>query len=278
MTVTARSKVKVLSLLASLLLSSFAIFSFLISLLSYSYILSPESLLAFSMNFGLYSYVSLQYTPLAVSISVLVFSITSLISLIYTYFAFRKLQSTEIIFFELFLFSLSWEALRLLIPYFSFSSIIMAELSSISRLLYFFRFMSLFSLLSMALFSTINITRQKTFIVATFIFISLMLSMSIPFDSTQINYLFLAGSPFMQGYVVLLATSSVFLIFTLIFYYLYERIQERLYMIGSSISLILGYSVLIFSGDYWTLVLGTFFFVYGVINIIRNIRSIYLWK
>jgi len=248
------------------------------SLISHSFVIPPERLLTFGLNLSFYSDLNLQYSPIAVSTAVLLFSITSFASLLYTYFAFRKLQSTEIVFFELFLFSLSWEALRLLLPYFSFSSIIVAELSSISRLLYFFRFMALFSLLGMALFSTVNITRQKTFIVATFIFISLMLSMSCPFDSTQVNYLFLAGQPFMQGYVTLLATSSVFLILTLIFYYLYERLQERLYMIGSSISLVAGYAVLLFSGDYWTLSFGIFFFLYGVINIIKNIRSIYLWK
>lgn len=278
MTVTVRSKLKLLSLLLSLLLASFAVFSFLMSFFSHSYIASPERLLAFGLTPSFYSHLNLEYSPLAVSTVVLTFSITAFGSLLYTYFAFRKIQSTEIIFFELFLFSLSWESLRLLLPYFAFSPIIVAELSSISRLLYFFRFMALFSLLGMALFSTINIARQRTFIVATFIFVSLMLSMSIPLDSTQINYLFLAGQPFMQGYVTLLATSSACLILTLVFYYLYERIQERLYMIGSGISLVVGYSVLLFSGDYWTLAFGLFFFLYGVANMIRNIRSIYLWK
>lgn len=82
----------------------------------------------------------------------------------------------------------------------------------------------------------------------------------------------------MQGYVILLLSSSVFLILTLIFYYLYERLQERFYMIGASMSLVIGYVVLLFSGDYWTLVFGMFFFWYGVANIIRSIHSIYLWK
>jgi len=278
MTITVRSKLKLLSLLVSLLLSSFAVFSFLMLLISRSYIIPSESLLLFGDPPSFYSSFNLQYSPLAVFSVAFIFSITSFFSLLYTYFAFRKLQSTEIVFFELFLLSLSWEALRLLVPYFAFSSIIMAELSSISRLLYFFRFMALFSLLGMALFSTINITRQKSFIVATFVFVSLMLSMSCPLDSTEINYLFLAGQPFMQGYVTLLATSAVFLILTLIFYYLYEKLQERLFMIGSSISLIVGYVILLFSGNYWTLVFGIFFFLYGVANIIRNIHSIYLWK
>lgn len=261
MTITVRSKLKLLSLLTSLLLFSFALFSYIVSFVSHSFVMPPERLLVLGLNLSFYSHLSLQYSPVAVSTVVLLFSLTSFLSLLYTYFTFRKIQSTEIVFFELFLFSLGWEALRLLVPYFAFSSIIMADLSSISRLLYFFRFMAVFSLLAMALFSTINITRQKTFIVSTFIFVSLMLSMSCPFDATQINYLFLAGQPFMQGYVILLLSSSVFLILTLIFYYLYERLQERFYMIGASMSLVIGYVVLLFSGDYWTLVFGMFFFL-----------------
>lgn len=274
MTITTRSKIKLFSLCLAFLVASFAIFSYVVSLISHSYLALPQNILEFSVN----SLFMLRYSPLAVSTVILLFSISSFLSLFYTYFAFRKIQSTEMFFFELFLFSLNWEALRLLVPYFAFSPVIMAELSSISRFLYFFRFMALFSLLGMSLFSTINITRQKTFIVALFIFTSLMLSMSIPLDSTEINYLFLAGQPFMTGYLTLLASASIFLILTLVIYYLYERILERLHMIGSCVSLVVGYTVLLFAWDYWRLCFGIFFFLYGTFNIIKNIHSIYLWK
>ena len=278
MTIVARNKMKLLTLSVSLSLAIFALFSYVYSLLSHAYVVPLEWLLQFVEVPSVYSRFTLEYSPLAVSTVALFFAITSSVSLIYTYFAFRKIQSTEIVFFELFLFSLSWEALRLLVPYFGFSSIIMAELSSISRLLYFFKFMSIFSLLGMALFATVNVTRQKTFIVASFIFISLMLSMSSPLDCSQVNYLFLAGQPFIQGYVTLVLASSVCLVLTVVCYYLYERLQERFYMIGSSISVVIGYVVLLFSGDYWTLTFGMFFFLYGEANIIKNIRSTYLWK
>ena len=273
MTIQTRNRMRLLFLCFSSLIVLFAVFSYLFAFIKEAYISLPENMLYST------SRSHLAYSPIAVSTVALAFSVASFAFALYVYFAFKKIQSDEIFFFEVFLFSISWEALRLLPPLFLFSSGILVELASISRILYFFRFLALFSLLSMSLFSIKPIARQKFFIMFLLVFLSLMLSMAEVFDSTQINPLFLSGSSVLsKTYIIIFIAFSIFILSTISLSYVYNSIAERLHIIGGAISLILGYFAMLIFYDYVFTFLGLFLFLYGIANIIRNIHAIYLWQ
>lgn len=274
MTITARSRLRLLFLFFSTLIFSFAVFSFVFSQVISSYSQIPDYLSALMRESSFF----FSYNPLSVATVVVLFSLVSFSSIVYIHFAFRKIQSTEMFFFEVFLFSLSFESLRLLVPLYSFSSIVLVELSSISRLLYLFRFLSLFSLLTMGLFSIKVITRKTFSITFLIFFLSLILSMSLPMDGSYINKLFMAGRMYLKRHLVLFFSCSIFLVLSMVISYFYNSIRERLYMIVSVICLLIGYFVLLYSQNYFSLIVGGVFFVYGVFNTIKNIHSIYLWQ
>ena len=274
MTITARSRLRLLFLFFSVLIFSFAVFSYVFSQVISSYSKLPENLS--NLAAGTSSFFS--YNPLSVAMVVLLFSLVSFVFIVYVHFAFRKIQSTEMFFFEVFLFSISFESLRLLIPLYSFSSFILVELSAISRLLYFFRFLGIFSLLAMSLFSIKVVTRQIFPITFLIFFLSLILSMSSPMDGTYINPLFMAGKLYLRRHIILFFSCSLFLILSMIISYFYNGIRERLYMIVSMICLLIGYFVLLYAQSYFTLLLSGLLFAAGVFNTVKNIHSIYLWQ
>ena len=274
MTISARNKVRLLFILVSFVVVVFALFSYISARVRASYLLLPQNLVELERSHSFF----FSYSSQSVATSALLFSLISFAFSIYIYFAFRKIQVSEIFFLEIFLFSINWEVARLLLPLFSFSPLIMPSLSSISRILYFFRFLSLFSLLGMALFSIKTITWQSSFIIFLLFFLSLMLSMIEPMDSTSLNYFFMAGKPLIKTYLTMFLFISIFLISTTFFSYLYDSIPERLCIIGAFISLILGYASLLFSYSYLILFLGVFLFVYGLFKLVKSIHSIYLWQ
>lgn len=276
MTIKARNNVRLVFLIISFFIFTFAIVAYVFSLISASYSPSylPKNLISLLEDSSYF----FSYSPVSVSTVVLFFCTLSFISQVYVYFAFRKIQSVEMTFFEVFLFSLSWEVLRLLPPLFSFSSVIVVELSYLSRLLYFFRFLSVFSLLGMSLFSVKTITNQTSFTIFLLIFVSFMLSMAEPFDSSSVNYLFTAGNVLTKTYLTLFIPIVIFLILTVILSYAYNGIPERYYIIWAYLALLTGYVILLVSCDYAIAILAIVVFVYGVFNMIKNIHSIYVWQ
>lgn len=274
MTITARSKLRLLFLLFSILLFSYSIFSYLFCQFISSYSQLPENLSSLMRG----SSFLFSYTPRSVATAILLFSVVSCFFIVYVHFAFRKIQSTEMFFFEVFLFSIGFEALRLLVPIYSFSSLVIVELSSISRLLYFFRFLSIFSLLAMGLFSIKVVTRQTFSITFLIFFLSLILSMTSPLDGSYINPLFMAGKIYLKRHLVLFFSCSIFLILSLVISYFYNSIRERLYIILSVLCLLIGYFILLYTQNYFSLFVAGFLFVLGVFNTVKNIHSIYLWQ
>ena len=274
MTISSRNKIRLLFILFSFIILIFAFFSYISAKIGASYFFLPENLAEMERSHSIF----FSYSSQSVASSALIFSLLSFTFSIYVYFAFRKIQVSEIFFLEIFLFSINWEAIRLLLPLFNFSPLIMPSLSSISRILYFFRFLSLFSLLGMALFSVKTITWQSSFIIFLLFFLSLMLSMIEPMDSTKLNYFFMAGKPLIKTYLTMFLFISLFLISTAFFSYFYDSIPERLCIIGAFISLILGYASLLFSYSYLLLFLGTSLFTYGLFKLVKSIHSIYLWQ
>lgn len=276
MTIKARNNIRLLFLIVSFFIFAFAVMVYIFSLInaSYSSLYLPKNLVSLLGNAD---YV-FSYSPLSVSTVILFFCTLSFASQVYIYFAFRKIQSVEMVFFEVFLFSLSFEALRLLPLLFSFSSSIMIELSYLAKLLYFFRFLSIFALLGMSLFSIKTVTNQTSFIVFLLLFLSFMLSMAEPFDSSNINYLFTAGSALTKTYLTLFVPIVIFLVLTVVLSYIYNSIPERYYIIWAYIALLAGYVILLVSYNYAISIFAIILFIYGVFNMVKNIHSIYVWQ
>ena len=60
--------------------------------------------------------------------------------------------------------------------------------------------------------------------------------------------------------------------------YVYNSIPERLHIIGGMLCLLIGYFILLYTQNYFNLFVGGFLFITGVVDIVKNIHSIYLWQ
>ena len=141
MTISARNNIRLLLIFLSFIILVFALFSYISAKIEASYLLLPQNLAEMERSHSIF----FSYSSQSVASSALIFSLVSFAFSIYVYFAFRKIQVSEIFFLEIFLFSINWEAIRLLLPLFNFSPLIMPSLSSISRILYFFAFFYIFN-------------------------------------------------------------------------------------------------------------------------------------
>lgn len=105
------------------------------------------------------------------------------VTIIYLYIEFEKTQSTEIIFFALFLFGLLGESVRLMIPFFNLWGTLSSALFIVGRITLFSRILAPASLLFVAVMNEAN---QRENIESNFfmlIILSLWLSFLIPLNT-----------------------------------------------------------------------------------------------
>jgi hypothetical protein len=124
----------------------------------------------------------LRPSPLVPVVSLFAAALLSLAALVLIYFFFEKTQAPEILFVMLFVFSLSFEIMRIMTPLQKIRSIPSVYLLWTSRTLLFGRFFGIFSLFAASIYAAgLEVQRQANIILVA-VFVSLVVSMGIPID------------------------------------------------------------------------------------------------
>ncbi len=206
--------------------------------------------------------------------TILVFSSGSGFAL---WFNFRKTASPEIFFFSLFILFLSLESLRL------FQLNLLAANTPVyfgvllTKIIYFFRFASLFSLLISSLYS-IGIQQQSfSIILSITLFLSATLSAALPVDPTALfaNLLYKLGAE----REIFFATFAlkILAIANYIWAGFVKSSKDHLYMALGIGNVLAGRELLLFAHTPLTIVLGFVCIAGGAFLFAKKNHDLYLW-
>ncbi|AEF82215.1 hypothetical protein [Leadbettera azotonutricia] len=219
----------------------------------------------------------LEGNPYAPFISMLAAVFYSLISLTLIYYFFEKTQSPEIFYVALFVMSLAFEFLRIMVPL----SIAM-ELSNIyllwtSRVLVFGRYFGLFSLFAASICASgLEIQKQQN-VIFVIIAAALIIALGIPIDglSWDSSLAMLLGFPGMFIVVetgVLLITVASFLVSS------YTRGVKEYVFVGLGTLLVYAGRNMLLHADTWAVLMpGLFILAAGTWFICTWLHKVYLW-
>jgi hypothetical protein len=213
------------------------------------------------------------YAPLAVMAGAVLYA---LITLILIYYFFEKTQSPEILFFTLFVFSLSFEGLRIMTPLQKAREIPALYLLLASRMLLFARFFGIFSLFAASVYAAgFGVQKQQNIILIIAVF-TLVIALGIPIDvfTWDTSYSMINGYTSMFRMVeagVLLITMLSFFISA------YSRGSREYILIGAGSFLVFLGRNIIQSADTWTGPLGLLFLAVGSWFICTKLHKVYLW-
>ena len=197
---------------------------------------------------------------------------------LYVYLNFEKTQSTEIIFFILFLVGVLLETTRISIPLFNLFNTYSSFLLFCSKASYFGRLLCLFSFFISSIASEAtkrqDIERNLTITIALSLFIAILL----PQNSGIISHSYNVQTSFeaiMNGFYI----SCILL--TLTSYILKAKINEHKEFILTGISQILilvGKHVLTFSESIIAIIIGSLLMIIGTKLYLDSIHKISLWE
>lgn len=274
MTIAGRNKLRILGILISLAVFIFAAVSCAIILFGDNLNFLPEYLKKADTE----SLRIIGYSPRAVCVSIFSFSFLSLFFLCYIYFIFKKIHAVEISFFRIFIFSFAFEAIRLVIPFYDFSGLILVELTGISRAVYFFRFIGLLSLFIGNMRPVKNVQGQSSYIIFIIIFLSFSLSMTLPMSNTYITEFFIAPPVFIRSYTIIAASIYILSLLITAVTYAPNGLKDNILITSVFLIMIIGYTMLLFCSNLIVLISGLLFFFSGTFMFIKKIHGYYLWQ
>ena len=237
-----------------------------------------ESILSASIPEFLQNSQFMKYSTAAVCFSIFACSGFSLIVLIYIYFTFKKTHAIEISFFIAFIFSIEFESLRLIFPLYTFSSIVLENIASISRLIYFFRLAGVAALFISSIFATKIITRQIFYVMFFSTFIAFSVIISIPINNFNINRYFIADIKYSYSYTFIILALIILTCINYFFVYIAKNAKEYLSAAAMIGVLSFGYMVLLYSSSFFSLIMAGMFFLAGTFFYIKNIHGYHLWE
>ena len=201
----------------------------------------------------------------------------SLISIILIYYFFENTQSPEILFFALFLISLSFEFIRILLPLkrvFPFPS---TYLMTASRILIFGRYFGLFSLFAAAVYAAgLDMQKQK-YIFLMLIAASFYIAQTVPVDSLVWDSTFMLwiGYNTMFG---MAGTGILIVIIITFFISAHTRGSKNYIAIGIGVSFaLLGRNILLASDNWITPIPGLLLLAMGTWFTCTRLHREYLW-
>ncbi len=218
------------------------------------------------------------YSPLATLLSILILPSLALAILVYILIFFEKTHTTEITFFAVCAFALALESARLLIPLYSNGADSIFILISVSRLVFFSRFLILLVLLAGAIFANGMLMQQigpGLFILA---FFSFSLANSVPINTSSITSNFLALSGYNQTIQIIYMLLGVMTVAT---YYILgtTRAIENYRQAAFGMLLLIGGYLLLMRVDTWiTFVPSALLLLTGTRIYLKSIHNYYLWQ
>ena len=201
----------------------------------------------------------------------------SLVSIILIYYFFENTRSPELLFFALFVMSLSFEFLRLIIPLRAVFPFPALYVITASRLLLFARYFGLFSLFAASVYAAgLNVQRQQNavFIVAL---AALIITIQIPIDGIIWDSTLMPRSGYRAMFAVVEAGIGAVTALTF-FISAYTKGARSYVFIGvGSLLALAGRSLLIQSDTWFTPLPGFLALAVGTWLIASHLRREYLW-
>jgi hypothetical protein len=214
------------------------------------------------------------YAPFA---SIAASAIYALLTLILIYHFFEKTPSPEILFFALFVLSLSFEVMRLMTPLQKFRQIPALYLLMAARMLLFGRFFGIFSLFTASVYAAGLEMQKQQNIIMIIALITLVIILGVPIDvlSWDTSYSMITGYTALFRMVeagVLLITLLSFLISA------HTRGSNEYILIGVGSFLVFLGRNLLFTADTWATPLPGFLALSaGTWFICTRLHKVYLW-
>lgn len=219
-----------------------------------------------------------KYNSYVVCITIALFPLMSSLFLLYIYFSFKKTYALEMSFFVVFIFSLSFESLRLFFPVYNFSNMLLENISSISKLVYFCRLTGFISLFVSSIFAAKIITRQISYVLFFIFFISFCITILMPVNNFHINALFISEIKYSYSYITTAVLLSIMSCINYVVVYITKNAKEYRQAAISSSAFITGHWLLLFTGSILTFILGVILFIGGIITFIRSIHNYHIWQ
>ncbi len=218
------------------------------------------------------------YNNSAVVIGIALFPLLSFIILMAVFFLFEKTHALELSFFCVFIFTISFESLRLLFPLCDNNYIFPFFVTGIVRILFFFRFIGVLSLFVAGLFAHKLFTRETSWIIFLLGFFSFALAHSVPVNEarTQAFFLFSRYHRYLlysfDGILCLLSVLSF------LFAGLVRSISEYMRAGIALFFVVSAYLFLLYTGSWLSITVGVIVFLIGGIRFVRTIHQFYLWQ
>lgn len=220
----------------------------------------------------------MRWSPLASLLTIGVYPLFSLLSLLYILFAFEKTQTVEITFFAACAFSVSLEAFRVFIPLYNLWQNTGFYAEAISRIAFCGRFLTLLLLLSSSIYSTGKSLQQVASSIFLLTFFSFSLANAIPVNTGMMasNFLVKPGYESMINFFFLL----IGLLSSLSYLILGKTraIPEYTSAAGGVMLFLIGYSLLAGSDSWILLSGGSLFLFWGAWIYLDRIHRYYLWQ
>ena len=218
------------------------------------------------------------YNNYAAMVGIAALPLIALTLLVCIFFLFEKTHALEISFFSLFIFALSIESLQMLFPLQVRYPILTVFMTSIARIIFFFRFGACLSLLTSSLFAHKTFTRETGSIIFLLSFIAFALSHIIPIDTVQAlsffsfsrSYCYLLYS--FSGIVCALAVISFLLVG------IYRSITEYRKAATRLLVMLIAYTLLLYTGSWFFTTLGIAALVTAGFFFLKAIHQFYLWQ
>lgn len=224
----------------------------------------------------LQNYLITKFNYIAVISSIFVSLIYIFVSLMSINVEFEKTQSTEIIYFSVFLFGFLLEFLRLFFPILNIWTNCGRMTSLITRSVIFGRTLSALSLLFTIIYSNFENRQYVEQNILTLIAASIFIAATIPLNTGVILPVGLVQLGFGNLIKILLLTIMAVAILALIIKSTQNHFSKQL--VTGFILLIAGYNVLIEGYSILTAAIGTLALFYGTFSYLKSLHSQYLWN
>lgn len=214
---------------------------------------------------------------LAVHASIVLAVIYSLVTIIIIHFYFERTAVQEIIYISFFTISLSFEAIRLIIPLHFYNTLPVFYLMTAARVLFFVRYFSLFSLFTASVCAAGLEVQRTRDILIILIIASFIISIGIPIDTLSYDtcFNFITGFSFMFTMIRVFVLLAVFISFCVA---VKSRSSKEYLLVGIGVVIaIAGKSVLLNTDNWAGPIAGILLLSFGTWLMCSKLHKIHLW-
>ena len=214
------------------------------------------------------------YIPFWAMLCAVLYSLVSMILILYY---FEKTQSPEILFIGFFIFSMSFEFMRIVIPFRMIFSFPAEYLVTASRVLVFGRHFGLFSLFAASVYAAGLDSQNQYNISSVLVLVALVIALNVPIDSLIWDSTFMLWNGYRSMFSMLELGILIVLMATF-FISAYTRDSVSYVFIGIGALLMLaGRNMLINSDTLVALITGVVILITGSLLICEKLHKEYLW-